>query len=103
MGGGLQPPAVRQPVARYNARAPVASPAWNSLASDPAAEAFLERCQLDATALELLEPLPQELQVKVMNEFDPSGTKDGNVLGRLEGYVRCLSQRKGIAQAGGRR
>lgn len=59
---------------------------------------FLNRCGLDESATSLLEELPQEVLEKVLNQFDPSGTKDGNVLGRLQGYVRFLSARHGRGQ-----
>jgi len=56
---------------------------------------FLLRCGLDETAAPLLEELSEEGLHKVLTNFDPSGTKDGNVLGRLEGYVRHAKRGSG--------
>merc|ERR1712050_583746 len=56
--------------------------------------AFLARCDLDESAWSLLEEQSEAELEKVMTEFDPSGTKDGNVFGRLEGFVRSLSARE---------
>mmetsp|Transcript_85292 Transcript_85292/g.198294 ORF Transcript_85292/g.198294 Transcript_85292/m.198294 type:complete len:738 (+) Transcript_85292:136-2349(+) len=65
-----------------------------SLSSDPLVVGFLERCGLDVSTLSYLESLPEDVLTRVLNEFDPSGTKDGNVLGRLQGYVRFLNARR---------
>jgi len=56
--------------------------------------AFLERCGLDVSAAPVLEALPPDILTTVIHEFDPSGTKDGNVLGRLQGYIRFLTVRR---------
>merc|ERR1719215_922727 len=56
---------------------------------------FLARCGLDETAAPLLQELSEEGLQKVLNNFDPSGTKDGNVLGRLQGYVRHAQRGSG--------
>eukprot|EP00927_Polykrikos_kofoidii_P057311 TRINITY_DN51431_c0_g1_i1.p1 TRINITY_DN51431_c0_g1~~TRINITY_DN51431_c0_g1_i1.p1 ORF type:complete len:619 (+),score=130.06 TRINITY_DN51431_c0_g1_i1:134-1990(+) len=57
---------------------------------------FLEAIGVEpAAAGDLLTELPPELLERVFNEFDPSGTKDGNVLGRLRGFVRSLLRRRG--------
>lgn len=61
----------------------------------PEMEAFLHRCGLGEDAAQQLEPLPEDILAVVYNNFDPSGTKDGNVLGRLQGYVKTLCSRRG--------
>mmetsp|Transcript_20054 Transcript_20054/g.47151 ORF Transcript_20054/g.47151 Transcript_20054/m.47151 type:complete len:564 (+) Transcript_20054:57-1748(+) len=59
---------------------------------DPqAVDAFIVRCGLDASARDMLMALPPEKLNHVMETFNPDGTKDGNVLGRLEGYIRSMS------------
>jgi len=65
-----------------------------SLGSDSALRGFLDRCSLDWSAMPFLEGLPQDVLETVVHEFDPSGTKDGNVFGRLQGYVRFLTSRR---------
>lgn len=75
------------------ARAPVPS-LKAALSCDPQVIGFLERCGLDMSTVAFLETLPEDVRAKVMNEFDPTGTKDGNVLGRLQGYVRFLNARR---------
>uniref|UniRef100_A0A7S4VG83 Uncharacterized protein n=1 Tax=Alexandrium monilatum TaxID=311494 RepID=A0A7S4VG83_9DINO len=77
--------------ARAAAPPPAAAP---SLSSDPLVASFLERCGLDASATSYLGSLPEDVLSRVLSEFDPSGTKDGNVLGRLQGYVRFLTARR---------
>jgi len=67
-----------------------------SLAKDPMVLAFLERCGLDMPAVEYLQHLPDDMLQQVMDNFDPSGTKDGNVLGRLQGYVKFLARKRGL-------
>lgn len=74
-------------------RGPV-RPARPGLAADPAVQGFLARCGLDASAVSLLESLSEEGLATAIHDFDPSGTKDGNVLGRLQGYVRLLNARR---------
>jgi len=64
------------------------------LSGDPLVAGFLERCGLDPSAAACLEPLPEDLLARVLSDFDPSGTKDGNVLGRLQGYIRLLTARQ---------
>lgn len=82
--------------------APGKSRSSSLLSHDPQVMDFLERCGLDLSALDFLQHLPEDLLQDVMNKFDPSGTKDGNVLGRLEGYVKFLSKKRGLgADAGG--
>lgn len=65
-----------------------------SLSSDPLVMGFLERCGLDMSTVSYLESLPEDVLARVLSDFDPSGTKDGNVLGRLQGYVRFLNARR---------
>merc|ERR1712087_226854 len=79
------------PIARVGSKAPL-----QQLEGDRESDiaAFLARCDLDETAWTLLEEQSDAVLEKVMTEFDPSGTKDGNVLGRLEGFVRSLSARE---------
>eukprot|EP00928_Gymnodinium_smaydae_P063559 TRINITY_DN47101_c0_g1_i1.p1 TRINITY_DN47101_c0_g1~~TRINITY_DN47101_c0_g1_i1.p1 ORF type:complete len:520 (-),score=65.28 TRINITY_DN47101_c0_g1_i1:99-1475(-) len=59
-------------------------------------EDFLSRCGLDASAHDLLLSLDAAVLEEVMRSFDPSGTKDGNVKGRLEGYIRVVQRRGGV-------
>jgi len=55
---------------------------------------FIERCGLDPSTLPYLESLSPDILSQIISDFDPSGTKDGNVLGRLQGYVRLLTARQ---------
>ncbi|CAE8665993.1 unnamed protein product, partial [Polarella glacialis] len=71
-----------------------------SLESEPAVMDFIQRCGLDTSALEILEPLPADVLATVIANFNPSGTKDGNVSGRLHGYVRVVLARRGLGKAG---
>jgi len=58
---------------------------------------FAQRLNLDSSAVTFLQLLPQEIQTIVLNSFDPSGTKDGNVWGRLFGFIRSVwAQRLGL-------
>eukprot|EP00440_Ansanella_granifera_P062770 gb/GFBE01068062.1/.p1 GENE.gb/GFBE01068062.1/~~gb/GFBE01068062.1/.p1 ORF type:complete len:580 (+),score=114.61 gb/GFBE01068062.1/:1-1740(+) len=59
-----------------------------------AIDEFIHRCGLDSSAMALLQPLSPDVLALVLNNFDPRGTKDGNVMGRLEGYVRAMSRRR---------
>merc|ERR1712107_44978 len=52
---------------------------------------FLESCGLEPSAGQLLEGLSEEALHMVVTEFDPSGTKDGNVQGRLEGFLKRVA------------
>jgi len=56
-------------------------------------QGFIERCGLDHNSYAWLASLPEDIVTTVVTEFDPTGTKDGNVLGRLQGYVRLLNAR----------
>merc|ERR1711933_570093 len=61
--------------------------------------AFLKRIGVDESAAELLNSLPSDVLKAVINQFDPHGTKDGNMRARLEGYVRYqMKKRSGNAQ-----
>jgi len=84
----------QQQQAEMAALDPNEPPKISPLSADPLVAGFLERCNLDWTALSYLETLPEDVLTRVLNEFDPSGTKDGNVLGRLQGYVRMLNARR---------
>merc|ERR1712146_705744 len=49
---------------------------------------FLDNCGLSGSdeAWDTLAPLAADALEVVLQNFDPSGTKDGNVLGRLRGF-----------------
>jgi len=49
---------------------------------------------LDPEATKFVESLPEEIQSVVIKQFDPSGTKDGNVMGRLLGFARSVWAKK---------
>lgn len=91
-GAGAAPPDAAAGAAR--APAPVALPAGPLPGVGPLVAGFLERCGLEASAAAYLEALPEDVLQRVLSDFDPSGTKDGNVLGRLQGYVRFLNARR---------
>jgi len=55
---------------------------------------FVRRCGLDADAMEFLRGLQPEVKRVVICDFDPGGTKDGNVFGRLQGFVRSIEGRR---------
>merc|ERR1719433_1945461 len=50
---------------------------------------------LDQECVNLVKGLPEEAQMICLTNFDPSGTKDGNIAGRLQGFAK-----KALAQAG---
>jgi len=86
----------QQHAVHWNHAAPAemtSSVAYGDQASDlrPELEEFMFRCSLDEQALPWLQSLSEDILRTVIMEFDPSGTKDGNVLGRLQGYVRLLN------------
>lgn len=51
------------------------------------------RVQVPQSSLTFLEPLPPELLRNICETFDNSGTKDGNMLERLEAYARSVARR----------
>ncbi|CAE7336810.1 unnamed protein product [Symbiodinium natans] len=51
-------------------------------------EGFVRHWGLDSSAGEVLEALPDEVLIEVLQGFDASSTRDGNVKGRFLGYVR---------------
>merc|ERR1719336_68519 len=58
---------------------------------------FVERCGLasaDGAAEQLLLGLDPEARSAVLADFDPGGTKDGNVLGRLQGFAAAVEGRR---------
>jgi len=56
---------------------------------------FVARWDLDLAVGAFLETVKDpDVLARVMEEFDPSGTQDGNVLGRLKAFVRLLSTRR---------
>jgi len=57
-------------------------------------EAFVLRCGLDGEALEFLRGLEEEVRVAVISDFNPGGTKDGNIYGRLQGFARSVQGRR---------
>lgn len=74
-----------------------------SYAEQRAINDFLERCNLTACrqeAEELLFGLEAESRSAVLSDFDPGGTKDGNVLGRLRGFASAVENRRKRARTG---
>lgn len=57
-------------------------------------EAFVLRCGLDGEALQFLLGLEEEVRVAVISDFNPGGTKDGNIFGRLQGFARSVQGRR---------
>jgi len=57
-------------------------------------ESFVRRCGLDQEALDFLRGLSEEVRAAVVSDFDPGGTKDGNVFGRLQGFTRSVEGRR---------
>jgi len=57
-------------------------------------EAFVLRCGLDGEAVEFLRGLEEEVRIAVISDFNPGGTKDGNILGRLQGFARSVQGRR---------
>lgn len=62
-----------------------------------AAQEFLDRCGLadSPEAVEMLWEFDEHTRSVVIREFDHRGTKDGNVLGRLEGFARSVAGGRG--------
>mmetsp|Transcript_89333 Transcript_89333/g.251498 ORF Transcript_89333/g.251498 Transcript_89333/m.251498 type:complete len:553 (-) Transcript_89333:32-1690(-) len=64
----------------------------------PDIDTFVSGFGLDGNARrrckQMLQDLPNDLQAAVVSNFNPSGTKDGNALGRLEAYVKSVSSRR---------
>mmetsp|Transcript_110348 Transcript_110348/g.311257 ORF Transcript_110348/g.311257 Transcript_110348/m.311257 type:complete len:108 (+) Transcript_110348:2-325(+) len=57
---------------------------------------FALKWGLGDEALQLLAGLPPDAKQEVLQRFDGSGTKDGNVQGRLEGFVRSVLRKRGL-------
>ncbi|CAK0830466.1 unnamed protein product [Prorocentrum cordatum] len=70
-------------------------------------DAFVQRCGLeDQPAAEFLRGLLPEVRAVILADFDPGGTKDGNVFGRLQGFARSLEgsrKRGGLSAPGSKR
>eukprot|EP00933_Yihiella_yeosuensis_P033961 TRINITY_DN2754_c0_g4_i1.p1 TRINITY_DN2754_c0_g4~~TRINITY_DN2754_c0_g4_i1.p1 ORF type:complete len:576 (-),score=75.56 TRINITY_DN2754_c0_g4_i1:93-1820(-) len=67
---------------------------------------FVRQQELDDSCRSLLESVHDpDVLATVLEEFDPRGTKDGNMLGRLKAYVTLVSNqsRRGELSAGSRR
>jgi len=76
---------------------PAAQPALqnaSTAALTESLEAFAQRCGLDAEAVEFMRALSEEVQAAVVSDFDPAGTKDGNVFGRLQNFARAVENRR---------
>mmetsp|Transcript_97992 Transcript_97992/g.169757 ORF Transcript_97992/g.169757 Transcript_97992/m.169757 type:complete len:668 (-) Transcript_97992:78-2081(-) len=56
-------------------------------------ERFAQVLGLESEAIAFLREYPAELQGAIIAGFDASGSKDGNVLGRLQSYSRHLAKR----------
>lgn len=54
---------------------------------------FAQVLGLESEAIAFLREYPSELQGAIIAGFDASGSKDGNVLGRLQSYSRHLAKR----------
>jgi hypothetical protein len=68
----------------------------DDLLEDPDVSEFLEKCGLGTETAEYLARLEEDIMLHVMRDFDHTGTKDGNVLGRLQGFARSLCRRRGL-------
>jgi len=53
-------------------------------------DAFVQQWGLNSEAAAFLADLPEEVSSSVFNSFDAAGTKDGNIWGRLFGFVRSV-------------
>lgn len=63
---------------------------------------YAQNVGLDERGLDFLAALPEEVRNVLISRFDPSGTKDGNVFGRLLGFARSVwVQNLGIEEQGG--
>jgi len=60
---------------------------------DEMLSSFVARCGLDANAMEFLRSLHPDVMATVISDFRPSGTKDGNVFARLQGFTRAVQGR----------
>mmetsp|Transcript_31713 Transcript_31713/g.61297 ORF Transcript_31713/g.61297 Transcript_31713/m.61297 type:complete len:624 (+) Transcript_31713:102-1973(+) len=65
-----------------------------SMEGGDAVETFVLRCGLDGEALEFLRGLDEEVRIAVISDFNPGGTKDGNIFGRLQGFARSVQGRR---------
>lgn len=54
---------------------------------------FASRMGIGVEEVGFMWDLPTDIRYSVISNFRPSGTKDGNVLGRLQGYVRNVMKR----------
>lgn len=80
--GGYQPP-------------PPPAPPAPTPPAPPEVLAFIQRCGLDHSSVSFLMKLDPEVRQVVMADFNPGGTKDGNILGRLQGFARAVTQSRG--------
>uniref|UniRef100_A0A7S4R8T6 Uncharacterized protein n=1 Tax=Alexandrium monilatum TaxID=311494 RepID=A0A7S4R8T6_9DINO len=55
---------------------------------------FAQRCGLDAEAIAFLLSLSEDVRTVVITDFDPAGTKDGNVFSRLQNFARAVENRR---------
>eukprot|EP00746_Dinoflagellata_sp_MGD_P157561 gnl/MRDRNA2_/MRDRNA2_86243_c0_seq3.p1 gnl/MRDRNA2_/MRDRNA2_86243_c0~~gnl/MRDRNA2_/MRDRNA2_86243_c0_seq3.p1 ORF type:complete len:579 (+),score=125.88 gnl/MRDRNA2_/MRDRNA2_86243_c0_seq3:238-1737(+) len=60
---------------------------------DSIIEEFVRRLNLGPRGRNFLTQLPPRIRDIVVAEFNPRGTKDGNVLGRIEGFARSVANR----------
>jgi len=88
----LDPNATTIHAATYPAHTTSATPSFGT----PEELAFATRWGLDDEAIYLLRGLPENIKAHIIANFDGSATKDGNVLGRLKGYVTAQVRRFGM-------
>jgi len=78
---------------RWDAQAPQQTQ-WRRRSGATSLDDFAHMIGLDAEAYAFLQALPDDVQAPIFSGFDPSGTKDGNVWGRLFGFARSVWSHK---------
>jgi len=106
--GSMQPqqhwghgPPQRQEAQSWARKASNLSYGDGGLSGDISIDEFARNCNLDSEGVSFLESLSDDVRSTVMSAFDPSGTKDGNVLGRLQGFARSVENRRKRGGDGG--
>lgn len=57
-------------------------------------DGFARALGLESDEIAFLHEYPLQVRKAIISNFDASGSKDGNVLGRLQGYARHIANRK---------
>eukprot|EP00930_Biecheleria_cincta_P044572 TRINITY_DN3066_c0_g1_i3.p1 TRINITY_DN3066_c0_g1~~TRINITY_DN3066_c0_g1_i3.p1 ORF type:complete len:875 (-),score=143.13 TRINITY_DN3066_c0_g1_i3:42-2666(-) len=77
------------------------APAQVRTSSNPAVMEFIKRCGLHPSTVTMIEASRSDVLADVLQNFDPSGALDGNVLRSLVDYIQAKTTNGCGAQSGG--